>query len=451
MKRKIVMKKLAAIFVAVLMACTLSACAGTQDSAKNSAGTSDASTDTEDGSDSDSESTKNSADNFEENTGTTESMEEVSQEVTLSEYTPVDFESMEESAEGDFTFTVTEDKAEITGYSGAGGQVRIPESLGGASTIYITNEAFRNNTEITCLYLPSTLTGMDNYVFSGCTSLEQVYIASPSYSHGSRLSDAMFGECTALRRVVVAEGWEYIGDYSSSTGSGPFTGCVSLTDVTLPSTITYIDDYAFYECKSLETIDLSGTSVSRIRNMAFAYCTNLKSISMPSTLYGYNFLETNAFIGCTSLTDMDFPNGNENLELVDGILYDDTTLMLKLSGYDSPDVVVREGTYLISNNAFEYDTGIISVTFPDSLYEIGRLAFNGCTSLEQVTFGLGLDSIGQSAFSNCYSLTDVDIPDSVTWIGSTCFSSSTNAVITFKGQQYTCDQDEELKAAAEAG
>ena len=75
----------------------------------------------------------------------------------------------------------------------------------------------------------------------------------------------------------------------------------------------------------------------------------------------------------------------------------------------------------IGNAAFQYCSGLTSVTIPNSVTSIGDHAFSGCSSLTSVTIPNSVTSIGESAFNRCSSLTSVTIPNSVTSIGEGVF------------------------------
>lgn len=98
-------------------------------------------------------------------------------------------------------------------------------------------------------------------------------------------------------------------------------------------------------------------------------------------------------------------------------------------------VTYNEHTYSVTEIAFcafEYCSGLTSVTIPNSVTNIWYSAFDGCSSLTSVTIPNSVTKIESHAFARCSSLTSVDIPNSVTYIGAYAFlecSSLTSVVI----------------------
>ena len=68
----------------------------------------------------------------------------------------------------------------------------------------------------------------------------------------------------------------------TSIGDEAFSGCSSLTNVTIGDSVTSIGNYAFYNCSSLTNVTI-GDSVASIRNYAFEGCTSLTSITYAGT------------------------------------------------------------------------------------------------------------------------------------------------------------------------
>ena len=98
--------------------------------------------------------------------------------------------------------------------------------------------------------------------------------------------------------------------------------------------------------------------------------------------------------------------------------------------YSGSVVIPKEVTYMnrtrkvtsIGKSAFEYCSGLTSVTIPNSVTSIGNYAFAGCSDLTSVTIPNSVTSIGDYAFYHCYGLTSVTIPNSVTSIGESAFA-----------------------------
>ena len=72
--------------------------------------------------------------------------------------------------------------------------------------------------------------------------------------------------------------------------------------------------------------------------------------------------------------------------------------------------------------AFQYCSGLTSVTIPNSVTSIGNEAFYECTGLTSVDIPNSVTSIGKSAFFSCSGLTSITIPNSVTSIGDCALS-----------------------------
>ena len=66
---------------------------------------------------------------------------------------------------GDWTYSVSGSQATITGYSGDGGAVEIPALLDGVSVVKVGPEAFFNNTSITSITIPDSVTSIGEAAF----------------------------------------------------------------------------------------------------------------------------------------------------------------------------------------------------------------------------------------------------------------------------------------------
>ncbi len=176
----------------------------------------------------------------------------------------------------------------------------------------IGDAAFSGCTGLTAIEIPSSVTSIGSSAFSGCTGLTAIEIPNTVTSIGNSL----FLGCTGLTTATIP-------DEITTIGLSAFYNCSALTSVTLPSAITTIEPRAFYHCTSLASIDIpksvksigysaflgSGLAsidindVTEIGDMAFEYCTELKSVSILKA----KSVAANAFENCIALEKFVLP------------------------------------------------------------------------------------------------------------------------------------------------
>lgn len=127
---------------------------------------------------------------------------------------------------------------------------------------------------IKTLELGPSLTAIGPSAFSGCTYLEEVQINS---------------------NVNTIE-------------SGTFQFCLSLKKIIFGPNIQIIDDTAFFHCESLEEFEV-GPNIKRVGRGAFASCRELKSVKIISSNEGSTkLIQYYAFAGCSSLKTIYIPS-----------------------------------------------------------------------------------------------------------------------------------------------
>ena len=221
----------------------------------------------------------------------------------------------------------------------------------------------------------------------------------PAYAQDKAVVEVSFKGCTGLTGVIFPDTVEYI--------SG-FENCQNLTRVRWSAGLKKIKLGAF-DGTALETLVLP-EGVEILEN-AFKNCTELKSVSLPSTLTKIgNSYGVPPFSGCHNLESIEIAAGNE-VYASDGnciMRKADNTLVLGLKASKIPSY-----TEHIGSHAFR-DSGAESIALPEGVTSIGDYAFAHNDRLKEITLPQSLTSIGESVFFRCTALGKIAIPDGVT-------------------------------------
>ncbi|MBQ3404302.1 MAG: leucine-rich repeat protein [Oscillospiraceae bacterium] len=230
-------------------------------------------------------------------------------------------------------------------------------------------------------------------------------------------------------------------------GDSAFSRCNGLTSISIPGSVTLIDEYAFYNCENLEYVTFS-EGLQSIGHLAFSECDKLKSIVIPNSVYeihsdafrncdnlssvklgsGLQTIGTWAFAYCPNLVNLTFANTNTTLLICQRAFCGCTGLKT----LDLPD-----------NVDFDYDdqfmgcTGFTSVRIGNGATHIPASCFYSCTNLETASIGNNVTEIGMSAFENCEKLNCIFIPKSVNEICSDAFNNCTGLKDVYFGGSIT--------------
>ena len=331
--------------------------------------------------------------------------------------------------------------------------------------------SFRNQ-NIESYVIPSSVTSIGDWVFSSCSSLKYISIPksviglngnpfaewngnleclSPNYiyeddilfnkdrsriisfrnqniksyvipSSVTSIGDWAFYDCYSLSEIVIPSSVTSIGDSA-------FSGCRSLSEIVIPSSVTSIGDSAFSGCRSLSEIVIP-SSVTSIGDWAFCDCYSLSEIVIPSSVTSIGY---RAFSGCYSLSEIVIPSSVTSIgdwafygcDSLSEIVIPSSVTSIGDSAFSSCDslseIVIPSSVTSIGEGVFSSCRSLSEIVIPSSVTSIGDWAFSFCRSLSEIVIPSSTTSMGDGAFSNCDSLSEIVIPSSVTSIGDRAF------------------------------
>ena len=261
--------------------------------------------------------------------------------------------------------------------------------------------------------LPGRIVKVETEIFRNDKNLSKVTIGE---GYSADISDEMFRDCTNLAAIEIPEGVTTIGDAS-------FTGCTRLKSATLPESLTTIEPSAFSECTVLEAIAIPG-NVSKLGNFSFSGCERLKTLTFAESdialSLGYSVFQncskidavalpartttiaSGTFMNCSGIKTLTFAEGFKSVNIPESMFQNCT-------GITSVDIPKVEK---IDENAFEGCTSLEKLTLPDGLNTIGARAFNGCVKLAAVNIPATVTTIGNYAFCEDTGLKEVTFENS---------------------------------------
>lgn len=245
----------------------------------------------------------------------------------------------------------------------------------------IDSYAFYMNPYLQQIDIAPGLTTIADHAFYRCCNLHggisQTSIALPETV--TTIGEMAFAECPSLSITA---------NNLTNVGSMAFLGCAGDSSISIAPEANIAFE-AFYQFIGLRNVTLP-SSIASIGNYAFNGCSGLTSIVIPD---GYTTLPAGCFQDCTGLVSVSFP----------------------------------ETFVSIPYRAFQ---GCINldIQLPISLRTIDPFAFDGCASLKLIDIPAGVRVIPDHAFTNCSTVTCIEIPQGVTSIGPRAFAGCSNVI-----------------------
>lgn len=262
---------------------------------------------------------------------------------------------------------------------------------------------------------------------------------------------------TNLTEITIPSNVTTIGHYA-------FSGCNGLTGISIPKSVTTIGEYAFSLCLRLSNITVDKQNINYTSQDGILFTKNISklicyprgktgsnyTIPISVTTIGYSAFEGsryltsilihknvisidgNVFSSCHLLSNIIVDVENNYYTSKDGILYNKniTKIICYPVGKTESEFTIPNSVTTIGTKAFWFCTELTSVTIPTSVITIDNVAFFYCSSLTSISIPNSVTTIGYSAFDNCFNLERITIPKSVTKIGNKAFGYGISNLIS---------------------
>ena len=215
---------------------------------------------------------------------------------------------------------------------------------------YISDSCFENS-GLTHIIIPDTVTGIGEYAFTDCTDLVSVLISNNS--NLMDLATACFQNCTSLSGINLPDGLVNIG-------KSAFSSCSGLEAIEIPDTVTNIGNACFMGCFGLQRVHIP-TGLTTLEESTFNNCRGLISVTIPMNVTS---LGTRCFQNCKQLTSITIPN---NVTSIGDYCF---AYCARLADIYMSENVTRLGNYCFS------ECPITSIIIPNTVTSMSNIVYN---------------------------------------------------------------------------
>lgn len=275
-----------------------------------------------------------------------------------------------------------------------------------AVSLRIGEGAFRSCTLLTEVLFDakSRVTDLGAEAFKGCVRLTQISLPASLTVIGANAF-----ERTKLASVTFAENGNL-----TEIGASAFTK-LPLAVLKFPASLQTIGESAFYQNQSLTSVEFAADGADlTLGDYAFQECEKIESIIIPENVVG---IGEGVFLDCKKLASVTVDENNQYFVTDDGVLFDKgyTRLLFYPAGktgvFETPEQMTSIGA-----GVFKENEGLTGIKIGKNVTFIGKEAFKDCENFETVEFEEGGTEelvLEEGAFRWCDALKPFTLPNRV--------------------------------------
>lgn len=294
--------------------------------------------------------------------------------------------------------------------------------------VKINDSTFSNCRKLEKIDLPNGISVIGNHSFYNCEKLTSIDL-----SNIYLIKDSAFENCINLKDIDI-----HSLDNTNEISDFVFRNCLSLENIKLPKKLNKIGicafentkirtfsidylygdgicDYAFYNCKELEKVEIIKDGLFEIGEAAFNECLKLKEFILNN---GEIRVGKGAFSSCLSLTNFPFKLVKEIksyafancIGLKESLIINACNIeMAAFNGCQNIKEIIfnEDQEYRVDSHSFANMTKLKSVLFADKLKSISQYAFDKCENLETIYLPNNIEYIAEDAFIGCINLKEI--------------------------------------------
>lgn len=316
------------------------------------------------------------------------------------------FDSVRVADENELTFTVANGEATVTAYTGPGGEVHVPGTLGGAPVTAIADGAFAGIDDLETLCLPESVRTFGEGILRG-TQLACLRTPLP-VGEGQGFLGFLYGATDYLQNNTQAlRSLRYLDLIATAEiPDHALFDCNDLVAIRLDDGTHTVGAYAFYACESLRSVNAQG--LVRVGEHAFERCASLTRMTFGEGLTGIGFA---ALQDCDSLIELTVPFIGASREKPGFLAWifgaEEVAFSAGFYPRELTRIFLAEDVTSLPDYAFYECVSLRRIGLPGRLSSIGARAFSGCTGLREVILPASVRTVGDAAFSGCSHLTAV--------------------------------------------